>query len=345
MVRDGLKLTTYQGERDRAGGRLLADSLIDLYERHAVTTSALFRGLEGFGMRHRLQTQRLLTLSEDLPVVSVAVDAPERMEALLEEVREINRHGAMTLERAQLLSGSIEAVTLPAGSADVKLTIYVGRQERVEGRPAHLVIVDALHRHGVAGATVLLGVDGTAHGMRERARFFDRNEQVPVMILSVGAGERIAGALPELSAMPGQPLMTLERALVLKRDGALLAEPPEPSTVATAGAGMQKLTIYAGEQSRHEGRPLYSTLIRRLRDEGAAGATALRGLWGYHGEHRPHGERFWSLRRHVPVITVLLDTPANMRRWFEIVDEMTGETGLVTSETVPAVWGASHSGQ
>jgi hypothetical protein len=34
---------------------------------------------------------------------------------------------------------------------------------------------------------------------------------------------------------------------------------------------------------------------------------------------------------------VLLDTPANMRRWFEIVDEMTGETGLVTSEIVPAL--------
>jgi PII-like signaling protein len=36
----------------------------------------------------------------------------------------------------------------------------------------------------------------------------------------------------------------------------------------------------------------YSALIRRLRREGAAGATSLRGLWGYHGDHRPHAERF-----------------------------------------------------
>ena len=46
---------------------------------------------------------------------------------------------------------------------------------------------------------------------------------------------------------------------------------------------------------------------------------------------------FWSLHRHVPVLTVLVDTPANTRRWFEIVDEMTSETGLVTSEIVPAL--------
>ncbi len=39
----------------------------------------------------------------------------------------------------------------------------------------------------------------------------------------------------------------------------------------------------------------------------------------------------------MPVLTVLLDTPANTRRWFAIVDEMTTETGLVTSELVPAL--------
>jgi PII-like signaling protein len=102
---------------------------------------------------------------------------------------------------------------------------------------------------------------------------------------------------------------------------------------------MQRLTLYVGEQARHAGQPLYSALIARLRREGAPGATALRGLWGYHGDHRPHGERFWSVRRHVPVITMLLDRPANAERWFEIVDEMTEQTGLLTSEIVPVLWG------
>ena len=88
MNEDCLKLTSYFGERDRAGGRFLADALIDIFERHRFEVSVLMRGAEGFGLRHRLQTQRLLTLSEDLPLVAVAVDTRERVEAALDEVTE-----------------------------------------------------------------------------------------------------------------------------------------------------------------------------------------------------------------------------------------------------------------
>jgi PII-like signaling protein len=42
------------------------------------------------------------------------------------------------------------------------------------------------------------------------------------------------------------------------------------------------------------------------------------------------------LRRHVPVLTVIVDEPGAIRRWFGIVDELTQETGLVTGELVPA---------
>jgi PII-like signaling protein len=45
----------------------------------------LLRGTEGFGSRQHLQTQRLLTLSEDLPMVSVAVDTRQRIEQALAE--------------------------------------------------------------------------------------------------------------------------------------------------------------------------------------------------------------------------------------------------------------------
>jgi PII-like signaling protein len=95
--------------------------------------------------------------------------------------------------------------------------------------------------------------------------------------------------------------------------------------------------VYAGEQSRHAGRPLYEELVRALRRDGAAGATTLRGIWGYHGDHRPHGDSLWQLRRRVPTVTVIVDTPERIREWFAVVDELTDETGLVTSEMVPAM--------
>jgi PII-like signaling protein len=329
---DCLKLTTYCAERDRAGDRFLADALLDLYAAHGFQTSVLLRGVEGFGKRDRLQTQRLLTLSEDLPVVTVAVDSRERIQAVLAT------HGLVTVERARMLSGSVGAVTLPEElDEETKLTVYCGRQERARGKPAYVEVVDTLHRHGVAGATVFLGVDGTAHGVRERARFFGRNADVPLMIISVGSGEKIAAALPDLAAALPRPLMTLERVVVCKRDGERLAEPRHlPDTDESGLAMWQKLMVYSGEQARHGRHPLYVELIRRLREADADGATALRGIWGYHGDHPPHGDKLLSLRRHVPVTTIVVDTPTRIRRWWEIVDDVTDETGLVTSEIVPA---------
>ena len=185
--------------------------------------------------------------------------------------------------------------------------------------PGYRGVVALLHAHGVEGATVLLGVDGTVHGTRARATFFGRNEDVPVMIIAVGDGARIAGVLPALGDMLERPLVTLERVRICKRDGVPLAAPE----------GRNKLMVYGGA-------PLAGELVRRLRRAGAAGATSLRGIWGYHGDHAPHGDTRWQVRRHVPVVTVLVDTPERIARWFAIVDELTAETGLVTSEIVPS---------
>ncbi len=338
MNADALKLTTYFGERDRADGGPLADAFTDIYARHELRTSLVMRGIEGFGAKHQLHTDRQLTLSEDLPLVSVAVDTRPRIEAVLRDVNDLRFSGLVTLERARMLTGRLETVELPPALQEAaKLTVYVGRQERVGPSRAHEAVVDLLHDRGLTGATVLLGVDGTVHGMRRRASFFGFNAQVPVMVIAVGDGHRIAGLLPELGAMLERPLVTLEAVRVCKRDGRQLAEPRQMPETDASGLGVwQKLTVFAGEQARHAGRPLHGELVRALRRANASGATSVRGIWGYHGDHAPHGDAFWQLRRRVPVVTVVVDAPARVREWFAIVDELTDETGLVTSEMVPA---------
>jgi PII-like signaling protein len=319
-VSDDLKLTVYFGERDRAGDRFLADALCDVFAAHELATSLVLRGTTGFGAKHHLRTDRLLTLSEDLPLVAVGVDARDRILAALRDVEALEFDGLVTLERARLSGGP------PPDGGAAKLTVYMGRGEPYEE------VVATLHRHGVAGATVLLGVDGTAHGERRRARFFGRNTGVPLMVISVGEPDALEAALPELAAKLARPLVTWERVRVCKRDGETLDTPAPPE-----GDAWQKLMVYASEQSRHGEHPLYVELVRRLRAERAAGATTLRGIWGYHGDHAPHGDSFWQLRRRVPVLSVLVDTPAGVARWYPLVDELTAETGLVTSEFVPTV--------
>jgi PII-like signaling protein len=336
---DCLKLTTYFGERHRTGDAFVADALLDLYGRREIRVSVMLRGVEGFGLKHHLRTDRLLTLSEDLPLVSVAVDTRTRIESLLDDVVALKRHGLITLERARMMSHEIAPLTLPDDRDEAtKLTIYVGRQERVAGAPAFVAACDLLHRQGAAGATALLGVDGTAHGVRQRARFFGRNAEVPMMIIAIGPGPQIASLLPELGQLLRRPLLTLERVRICKRDGQLLAPPPPLPTAEEHGLALwQKLMIYSSEQARHGRTPQHIALVRALREAGASGATSLRAIWGFHGDHAPHGDRLLELRRRVPIVTVVVDTPDRIAQWFQIVDQLTKDSGLVTSEIVPAM--------
>jgi len=339
MNEDCLKLTTYFGERDRTEDGLLSDELMNIYGGHRLQASVLLRGIGGFGRLHHLHTDRLLTLSEDLPVISIAIDERQRIESMLDLVLQIKRRGLITLERARLLSGEIHGDRLPEQlGEETKLTIYVGRQERVFGTPAFIAICDLLFRRGIAGATVLLGVDGTRQGRRYRAEFFARNAEVPMVIIAVGAGERIAAVLPAIAEMVREPLMTLERVRVCKRDGQLFSEPHElPGADEHGLALFQKLMVYTSHSAMHGGHPVHQEIIRRLRESEAAGVTAIRGLWGFHGDHPPHGDKVFQLRRHVPVCTIVIDKPERIAKSFEIIDELTREHGLVTSEMVPAM--------
>jgi PII-like signaling protein len=311
-----VKLSVYHGERDRAGGAFMADVLAALFARHELRVSVVIRGSAGFGLGQHLRTDRQLTLSEDLTLVSVAVDEDARIAAALLDVEELPLDGLVTLERTDV-----------PHPGEAKLTIYAGRGDRPRE------IVAALHAHGVAGATVLLGVDGTVHGARRRASFLGSNADVPLMVIAVGDPGVIAAAREALGT---GTITTIERVLVCKRDGETLAVPRHPPDADSSGLSLwQKISVFGG--------PDPTELLLRLRHAGAAGATSLRGLWGYHGDHEPHGDSLRRLRRGAPVITVMVDTPAAVRGWYPVVDELTARGGLVTSEIVPA-YRASQGG-
>ena len=133
--------------------------------------------------------------------------------------------------------------------------------------------------------------------------------------------------------------MTLERVRVCKRDGRRLGAPePVAGTDPSGLAVWQKLMVYCGEQSRHAQRPLYAEIVRGAARRGRGRRhRAARRSGATTATTRPTATAFWQLRRRVPVVTVIVDTPERIARWFAIVDELTDETGLVTSEQVPAL--------
>jgi PII-like signaling protein len=97
-----------------------------------------------------------------------------------------------------------------------------------------------------------------------------------------------------------------------------------------------KLMVHADHDTRHDGRPLFVEIVRRLRTARAGGATVLQGIWGFHGDRAPHGDRLLALARHVPTTTIVIDSPERIGTAFQIIDELTDQGGVVTSELVPA---------
>ncbi len=335
MSEDALKLSVYFGERDRLGDRLLADVLVDIFERRSLRISLLMRGTEGFGAKHHLRTDRTLTLSEDLPLVAVAVDAHDAVQEAVADVEALPFDGLITLERARLQGE--EPIPEPAATNAQKLTVYLGRQERIDGRPGYEVIVELLHAHGAAAVIVLLGVDGTTYGTRRRAAFFSGNVQVPLMIMAVGERAAMEQARAALAQMLTRPLVTVEKLTLCKRGPERLVGLEELSAVQARAPGMwQKLMIHAGEQVHSGDQSLHDALIRALRRAGAAGATSLRGIWGYQGDEPPHGDSFWQLRRRVPMLTYVIDTPERIAELWAIIERVTGDETVLTTEFVPA---------
>ena len=331
-----LKLTAYFAERERTGGRFLAEGLLDLFTTPAITSSVMLRGIASFGPRNIVRTDESLSMSEDPPVTIAAIGPEPAIAAVVDDVVAMTSRGLITLERARLADGGMPETGDDAEA--VKMTLYVGRQQRAAGRAAHQAACDVFHRLGFAGATVFLGVDGTVGGQRRRARFLSRNVDVPTMIVAVGTAAQASSAATELTGLLPDPLLTVERVRICKRDGRVIEHPHGlPATDASGLNIFQMLTVYTSEDSLHDGVPVHRALVRRLREtHQVSGATVLRGLWGFHGDHPPHGDKLFQLGRSVPVATIVVDTPEAIAHSFAIVDELTGRHGLVTSERVPA---------
>ena len=102
-------------------------------------------------------------------------------------------------------------------------------------------------------------------------RVFGRNVNVPVMIIAIGSNEQVNSAVTELAGMVANPLLTVERVRLCKRDGEMFARPPQlPMTDGQGRALWQKLMVYTAETTRHDELPIHRALVQRLLRSGTA---------------------------------------------------------------------------
>jgi hypothetical protein len=92
------------------------------------------------------------------------------------------------------------------------LRIFIGESDTYDGRPLYQAIVETLRREGLAGATVLRGIEGFGKSSRlHTAHILRLSEDLPIVIECVDTNDKIEAVLPALDDMIGDGLVTLER--------------------------------------------------------------------------------------------------------------------------------------
>jgi PII-like signaling protein len=91
------------------------------------------------------------------------------------------------------------------------------------------------------------------------------------------------------------------------------------------------LRIFIGESDRREGRPLYEWLVVKAKENGLAGATALRGIMGFGAGSRIHTSKILRLSHDLPVIVEIVDTHEKIQRFISRIEDAL-QGGLVTLE-------------
>jgi len=98
----------------------------------------------------------------------------------------------------------------------VLMRVHIGERDKYHGKPLYQAIVELLRARHYAGATVFRGIMGFGASSKLHT---DRVEllslDLPIVVECIDTDEKIEAILPELDAMIGGGLITLERARVI----------------------------------------------------------------------------------------------------------------------------------
>jgi hypothetical protein len=98
----------------------------------------------------------------------------------------------------------------------VLLRVFIGESDRYEHQPLYEAILRQARQLGLAGATVLRGIEGFgANSLVHRAGILTMSTDLPIVVEIVESEENIKRLLPHLEAMVQEGMITMEYVIVL----------------------------------------------------------------------------------------------------------------------------------
>ena len=91
------------GESDKWHGKSLYQALVELFRKEKLNGVTVLRGVGGFGSTSMYHTDKILRLSQDLPIVLEVVEYTERIEKILPQLDGMIEGGLITLEKVRVI--------------------------------------------------------------------------------------------------------------------------------------------------------------------------------------------------------------------------------------------------
>ena len=91
------------GESDKWHGKLLYEAIVEMLRKDGFSGVTVLRGVGGFGGSSVYHTDKLLRLSQDLPIIVEVIEYQERIDQILPRLDEMVEGGLITLEKVRVI--------------------------------------------------------------------------------------------------------------------------------------------------------------------------------------------------------------------------------------------------
>jgi PII-like signaling protein len=91
------------GESDKWHGKPLHEAIVEMLRKEGFSGATVLRGVAGYGSSSVYHTDKILRLSQDLPLIVEVVEYSERIEKTLPRLDEMVDGGLITLEKVRVI--------------------------------------------------------------------------------------------------------------------------------------------------------------------------------------------------------------------------------------------------
>jgi len=220
-----VKVTIYLNEGATHHGVQTYSTILDFLFYHGVSGATVLRGIAGFGADHHIHSASIVEISDNLPIKVEFVESREKVDELLGKLEELAGSGMIEIQEtivAKPAQSSKQTKPTPAAHLKIEgkakmMRIYVGENDKWNGKPLYEAIVNGLRSNDIAGVTVYRGILGYGANRRiHKDAALSLSHDRPILLSVVDTEEKLKSFMPILDQMVKQGLVVLSDADVIK---------------------------------------------------------------------------------------------------------------------------------